>query len=316
MPVHVDTNDDWRRMDRGPIERAGRAATAGHSVYGSSHFTLRACPRETRRLSPPTIWVGRSDMLNSMTTSFIARLRSNDQAAWFDLWETFGPVLRAQLTKWGRGRIGAETVRDLSQETLAALSDSIDRYDPAKGARFSTWLLAIAKHVLGDELDRRNAQKRGGGSRRPAELDESWMVEAGGLSPDEEYEAAVFRAKVEAAIRLVEKACDFTDFSIYRMRVFDGMAGKDVAEALGTSEPTVSRRLAKVRELLRDRLEQVISTYSFTDEERAELARNGLGVDASKSEERDSDARFDEAIGEVYQRQMELRRQDDAACQR
>ena len=89
-------------------------------------------------------------MLNSLTTTFVNRLRARDAGAWFELWETFGPVLRAQLTKWGKGRVGPETVRDLSQETLAALSDSIDRYDPARGARFSTWLLAIAKHTLGE----------------------------------------------------------------------------------------------------------------------------------------------------------------------
>ncbi len=104
-------------------------------------------------------------MLNNLTTGFVARLRARDSTAWYELWETFGPVLEAQLAKWGRGRIGKETVRDLSQETLAALSDSIDRYDPAKGARFSTWLLAIAKHTLGDEMDRRMALKRGKGNR-------------------------------------------------------------------------------------------------------------------------------------------------------
>ena len=82
-------------------------------------------------------------MLSNMTTGFIQRLRANDEAAWFELWETFGPVIRAQLMKWGKGRVGVETVRDLSQETLAALSNSIDRFDPSRGARFSTWLLAI-----------------------------------------------------------------------------------------------------------------------------------------------------------------------------
>src|SRR3954471_22792840 len=136
-------------------------------------------------------------MLTPMTTGFIGRLRCNDQGAWYELWETFGPVVRAQLTKWGKGRIGSETVRDLSQETLAALSESIDRYDPARGARFSTWLLAIAKHVLGDELDRRNAAKRGGkkvgsgkgeggsgGAGRGGSFDESWMIAAETLGAD------------------------------------------------------------------------------------------------------------------------------------
>lgn len=245
-------------------------------------------------------------MLNQMTTSFIARLRAHDQAAWFDLWETFGPVLRAQFTKWGKGRIGPETVRDLSQETLAALSDSIDRYDPARGARFSTWLLAIAKHVLGDELDRRGAQKRGSGRKQGGGFDEAWMSAAPGAGPDQEYESAVFRAKVEAAIRLVEKQCDFTDFTIYRMRVLDRMSGQAVAEALGISEPTVSRRLAKVRDTLRARLREVVATYSFTEEEMVEPERNGLALNPTKAD----DAMFDEAVGDIYARQTELRARD------
>jgi len=244
-------------------------------------------------------------MLSSVTTGFIGRLRSNDEAAWYELWETFGPVVRAQLSKWGKGRIGAETVKDLSQETLAALSNSIDRYDPTRGARFSTWLLAIAKHVLGDEIDRRMALKRGSG-RANAEFDETWM-KASAASVDADYEAGVFRAKVEAAIKSVERQSDFMDFSIYRMRVMDGTPGKDVAEQLGTSEPTVSRRLTKIRNLLRAELADTIAKFSFTEEERAEAARNGLDPNPSKAD----DAMFDEAICEIYHQQLELRRKDE-----
>lgn len=258
-------------------------------------------------------------MLSSLTTSFVSRLRKNDQAAWFELWETFGPVVRAQLMKWGKGRIGAETVRDLSQETLAALSESIDRFDPTRGARFSTWLLAIAKHVLGDEMDRRNAQKRGS-SKKAMELDESWMMASNLPSVDDAYEAAVFRSKVEAAIRMVEKSCDLMDFSIYRMRVLECKPGRDVAEAMGVSEPTVSRRLARVRELLRARLREVVHTYSFTSEEADEPARNGISLspknvpDAIADKGADvtfpDDGEFDDAIAEIYHRQMELRKLD------
>jgi len=52
----------------------------------------------------------------------------------------------------------------------------------------------------------------------------------------------IFRSKVEAAIRIVGKDCEFTDFSIYTMRVLENKPGKEVASALGISEPTVSRR--------------------------------------------------------------------------
>jgi RNA polymerase sigma factor (sigma-70 family) len=256
-------------------------------------------------------------MMTNMTTGFIARLRDNDEAAWFELWETFGPVIRVQLSRWGRGRIGVETVRDLSQETLAALSNSIDRYDPARGARFSTWLLAIAKHVLGDEIDRRMALKRGGGKAN-AQFDESWMKADATQGVDAQYETSIFCAKVEAAIRMVERETDFTDFSIYRMRVLDGQSGKDVAAAIGVSEPTISRRLTKIRGVLRSRLGEVISTYSFTKEELEEAERNGLSLNPNIEDggeagpaDKSADTLFDEAIAEIYHRQMQLRAEDE-----
>jgi transcriptional regulator with XRE-family HTH domain len=105
----------------------------------------------------------------------------------------------------------------------------------------------------------------------------------------------------------VEKESDFTDFSIYRLRVLDGKSGKDVAEALGISEPTVSRRLSRVRDALRKRLIDVIATYSFTEDERAEAERNGLALNPSNAD----DALFDDAVGEIYLRQVALRQKDE-----
>jgi RNA polymerase sigma factor (sigma-70 family) len=242
--------------------------------------------------------------MNTLTTNFVRRLRDRDETAWFELWETFGPVLRAQLAKWGRGQIGIETVRDLTQETLAALSDSIDRYDPSRGARFSTWLLSIAKHSLGDEIDRRQALKRGSG-KRPAEFDERFMHAAANVEADEVYQQNVFRAKVYAAIRKTEAESDFMQFQVYRMRVFEGHAGKKVAEQLGISEPTVSRHLQKVRELLRRRLAEMVAIYSFTTEEHAEVENAGLSAD---------DVMFDEALGEIYHQQARLLLNDEATA--
>jgi RNA polymerase sigma factor (sigma-70 family) len=235
----------------------------------------------------------------------VGRLRAQDPAAWFELWENFGPILRAQLAKWGRGRIGVETVQDLSQETLAALAGAIDRHDPDKGARFSTWLLAIAKHTLGGEMDRRMALKRGAG-KKPLTLDEDWMGRDGGAGPGQRYENAVFGAKVSAAIRLVERESEFMDFMVYRMRVFDGASGKKVAEDLGVSEPTVSRRLSRIRERLRTRLGEVITRYSFTEDELDEASRKGLELNPTKAD----DALFDEALAEIYHTQIEQVREE------
>ena len=158
--------------------------------------------------------------MNPLTTSFVRRLRDQDESAWFELWTVFGPVIRHQLTKWGRGAVGVETARDLTQETLAALSRSIDRFDPERGVRFSTWLLSIAKHVLGDEMDRRYAKKRGSG-KRPTSLDESFMGEWKGARPDALYEQNVFpgeglRSNSRSGNR--ERLCSFSGLPHARSR--------------------------------------------------------------------------------------------------
>ena len=247
-------------------------------------------------------------LVHELTTNFVGRLRSRDPDAWFELWETFGPILRAQLARWGRGRIGAETVQDLSQETLTALAGAIDRHDPSKGAKFSTWLLAIAKYTLSDEMDRRNALKRGAG-KKPLSLsagedDDRDLDVEGGPRPDAEYEAAVFEAKVDAALRQVEREAGFADFEVYRQRVLEGRNGREVGEALGTSEATISRKAARVRSLLRHALEEVFGRYAFSDEDWDELQRNGL----EPSPKNTQDAAFDAAVGEIWLRAVRRRR--------
>lgn len=236
-------------------------------------------------------------MLHDVTTGFISKLRHHDQEAWTELHETFEPILQALLRKWGRGQISWETVEDVSQNTMMALLGAIDRHDPSRGARFSSWLLAIAKYTLGGEFDRKMAQKRGGG-QRPATLEEAWAGEDEGAPPDREFEQGVFDAKVMRALRLASEECEGDDGLVYSMRVFDGKQGKEVAVALGVSEPTISRRLFGFRDLLKRRLEEVMLRFSFTQEELEEAPRNGLDWKPTKAD----DQLFDDAVAEIYHR--------------
>ena len=71
-----------------------------------------------------------------------------------------------------------------------------------------------------------------------------------------------------------------------------------MAEALSLSEATVSRRSARVRACLRERLAATFSRYSFSSEERSELARSGLAPNPNPGAE----AAFDAALAEVFHR--------------
>jgi RNA polymerase sigma factor (sigma-70 family) len=228
--------------------------------------------------------------MNALTTTFVRRLRQRDEAAWFELWQDFGPAIRYQLSKWGRGRVGIETVQDLTQETLAELSKCIDRYDPNRGARFSTWLLTIAKHILGDEMDKRNALKRGSGVK-PLSLDEKIDSSSTAKQVDEIFEQRMFGAKICAAIRRTETEVDFLHFQVWRMRVLDNLGGKEISKQLGISEPTVSRHVAKIRNLLRETIMNVVMQYSFTPEEEKETSSYGVSG---------NDSEFDAAVCETY----------------
>jgi RNA polymerase sigma factor (sigma-70 family) len=244
--------------------------------------------------------------MHPVDTAFLRRLRARDERAWFELWEAFGPVVRGTLYRWGNGRLGEETLRDLTQDTLAALTDSIERYDPQRGVRFSTWLLAIAKHVLGDEMDRRYAQKRGSG-RRGASLDDTWMGQSRDPQPDELYERRIMAAKVHSAIRAAQKRSEFVHFEAYRMRVLESRGGREIGVQLGISEPTVTRHCQRVREALREELRSAIEQFSFTDDERVEPDRAGLAAE---------DAAFDDALGEIWRAQEELLAADLSAQMR
>jgi RNA polymerase sigma-70 factor (ECF subfamily) len=228
--------------------------------------------------------------MNALTTTFVRRLRERDEAAWFELWQDFGPAIRFQLQKWGHGRVGFETIQDLTQETLAELSKCIDRYDPNRGARFSTWLLSIAKHLLGDEMDRRNAKKRGSGVK-PLSLDERIDSKSVASNVDEIFEQRIFGAKICAAIRRTETEVDFLHFQVWRMRALDNKTGKEISAQLGISEPTASRHVAKTRKHLRQTIMHVVMQYSFTSDEEGEPSAAGMVG---------SDSEFDAAVSEAY----------------
>ena len=197
-------------------------------------------------------------MRSELSTDFVSRLRARDPAAWFELWETFGPILGAQLRKWGRGRIGVETVKDLSQETMAALANGIDRHDPSKGARFSTWLLAIAKYTLRRRDGPPHGQVSVAVAKRPGRASRRSGQGADTSASDrtQSYESRwCSTAKVEAAIRMdrARERLRRTSRSI-RMRVLRGArrARPSRPRRCAISEADGhAASLAKVRERLR-----------------------------------------------------------------
>lgn len=235
----------------------------------------------------------------SINTDLLGRLKRADAAAWYEMWEVFGPSIERLIGSIASRYFGQETIKDVSQETLARVYQEIGKFDPRRGVKFSTWLYAIAKHVVYSELTSRNAQKRGGGSK-PMSLDDTLHEVAQTAAPDAEFEAGVFRAKVYRALKEVEKSADFTEFECFRLRLTRGLQGKDISGMLGVSEASVSRYLKRVRDQAREAVKQAVMGYSWTDDEKQQFSASGLTA-------ADDDA-FDEALSEIYLKDEQTRR--------
>ena len=89
----------------------------------------------------------------------------------------------------------------------------------------------------------------------------------------------------------MEARSEFLPFEVWRSRVLEGRSGREVAEQIGASEPTVTRHLQKVRAQLREELVRTVAAYSFTEDESREAERAGLAA---------ADAAFDAAVAEIY----------------
>ena len=235
--------------------------------------------------------------METVDTQFLRRLKKGDDDAWFELWEVFGPALERMVERFARRCFTPDTVRDVSQETLYRLAKEIHRFDPERGTRFSTWLFQIAHHTVCGEFTHRNAKKRGQGVR-PDALDPTREPAGDVTQPPEEYERSVFRAKVYRAMRLAEQRVDFLPFEVYKARILRGMMSKDIATAMGISEPTVSRYLKKVRNTLRETIAEVVREYSFTKEEASEVERARLHK---------ADEMFDTALADIYAQEEQSR---------
>ncbi len=227
-------------------------------------------------------------MAMELSTNLLMRLKAKDHTAWYELWDVFGTSIERMVGSIARRYFGQETIQDIGQETLARVYAEIGRFDVTRGVKFSAWLYGIARHVVLTEITRRSAQKRGGGVR-PISLSEDGVIEAASLEDaPADIEASVFRAKVVKAVREVEARTDQLAFESYRMKLLQGQSGREIADNLGVSEPTVSRYLRKVRDDLRQEIARAVAAYSWTPTEESQASDAGL--DRLGAEE------FDEAL--------------------
>jgi len=140
-----------------------------------------------------------------------------------------------------------EQVReDLAQETFLRAYRNIDRFDPEKGAAFSTWLMTIARNLALSEWARVGPRKEQSGGFK----DERYgRAEKG---PQEILEQRRLKYRVQEAIsRLPEKF-----YTAVVLSYFDELSLEEIAQIENCPVGTIKSRVFRGKQILRQILER------------------------------------------------------------
>lgn len=139
-----------------------------------------------------------------------------------------------------------EQVReDLAQETFLRAYRNIDRFDPDKGAGFSTWLVTIARNLALNERAKAALRKERSGGLRD---EEHGRIEKG---PQEILEQRRLKSRVREAIgRLPERF-----HTAVVLSYFDELSLEEIARIENCAVGTIKSRVFRGKRILREILE-------------------------------------------------------------
>jgi len=143
-----------------------------------------------------------------------------------------------------------EEAEDIVQDAFLKLWDKPDVFDPAKGAKFTTWFYRVVINLAIDRTRRRKPQSH------PDVLD--YMADKTPLA-DEQYEKKGREASLESAIqRLPERQRAALNLCFY-----EGLSNKDAAEILGVGVKGLESLLMRAKK----ELKQDLKTRGLIEEE-------------------------------------------------
>lgn len=169
----------------------------------------------------------------------IAVAKQRDKAAFIQLFEGFGPRIKAYLMRQGADRATAD---DLTQDVMLTVWNRAAQFDPLK-ASFSTWIFTIARNRRIDGLRR---------ARRP-EIDpeDPVLVRDPEEPADRVVEAEQRRALLHAAVAQLPQEQE----QLLRLAYFEDKSHRVIAEELSLPLGTVKSRLRLAMTKLRGALE-------------------------------------------------------------
>lgn len=189
------------------------------------------------------------------------------------------------LYAWVRGMgMGHEDAQDRTQAFFQHLltKDLHSEVHPSRG-RFRTWLIALLKHFMLNEMRYDKALKRGGAERQDVGLEDAHDLIIDMATPDKVYERKWAHTVLANALVRLRDDCEQTGqsvrFEVLQSLLFDTSKGEGAGEehaarlglTLNATKVALTRMRQRYRELLRVEVSRLVESPEEVDDEIAHL---------------------------------------------
>jgi RNA polymerase sigma-70 factor, ECF subfamily len=163
--------------------------------------------------------------------------------------ETTAERYRRRVFTFARSLLSnREEAEEVTQDVLLRLWRHEKRVDEE---RLGAWLLRVTRNLCYDLLRRRRSLQSAAGV--PADEEEAAEVACAAPDPEARVQAADFRRRLQEALDEIGEPYR----TVVVLREVQGLAHREISEALGVSEATVRVHLHRGRQRLRDILREV-----------------------------------------------------------
>lgn len=141
-------------------------------------------------------------------------------------------------------------VEDIAQDVFLKVFRAIDRFEPQRGVKFTTWVYTFVRNHCYDVLKKRRLPTM---SLTGTGEDEGQreLVDPGGRPPQAHAENSELGRQIGEALASLGE----DQRMVFVLREYEGLDYAAIAEVVGVSEGTVKSRLFRAKEALRERLQ-------------------------------------------------------------
>ena len=176
----------------------------------------------------------------------VLRARRGDPAACREIVERLHRPVIATIFRFLGSRY-AQELEDIAQDVFVKIFRALERFEPERGVKFSTWIYTFVRNHCFDVLKKRRIKTSPLHDGEGASID---PPDARVVSPLRAAQSSEIGTKIEEALQSLAE----DQRMVFVLREYEGLDYGEIAKALELNEGTVKSRLFRAREAMRAKL--------------------------------------------------------------